>query len=73
MTNNIRTTAPEARSFRSLDYYLMLCILFVISAMGVYALVGMSDPKSKRKWLLEKERKERSMTKVSEVYFRFYL
>ena len=73
MTNNIRATAPEARSFRSLDCYLMLCILFVISAMGVYALVGMSDPKSKRKWLLEKEKKDRSMTNVSEVCFGFNL
>ena len=47
--------------------------MFVISAMGVYALVGMSDPKSKRKWLLEKEKKERRMAEVAEVCFRFDL
>ena len=73
MTNSIRATAPKARSFRSLDYYMMLCLMFVISAMGVYALVGMSDPKSKRKWLLEKEKKERRMAEVAEVCFRFDL
>ena len=73
MTNSIRATAPKARSFRSLDYYMMLCLMFVISAMGVYALVGMSDPKSKRKWLLEKEKKERKMVEIAEVSFRLNL
>ena len=71
MTNGIRATAPKARSFRRLDYYLMLCTVFVISAMGVYALVGMSDPKSKRKWLQEKKKKERRMENVTKVCFRF--
>ena len=71
MTNGIRATAPKARSFRSLDYYLMLCTVFVISAMGVYALVGMSNPKNKRKWLLEKKKKERRMENVTKVCFRF--
>ena len=71
MTNGIRATAPKARSFRSLDYYLMLCTVFVISAMGVYALVGMSDPKSKRNWLQEKKKKERRMENVTKVCFRF--
>ena len=71
MTNGISATAPKARSFRSLDYYLMLYTLFVISAMGVYALVGMSDPKSKRKWLQEKKKKERRMENVAKVCFKF--
>ena len=73
MTNSIRATAPKARSFCSLDYYMMLCLMFVISAMGVYTLVGMSDPKSKRKWLLEKEKKERKMVEIAEVSFRLNL
>ena len=47
--------------------------MFVISAMGVYALVGMSDPKSKRKWLLEKEKKDRKMVEIAEVSFRLNL
>lgn len=57
MTNSIRATAPKAKSFRSLDYYMLLCMFFVFGALGEFALVGMSYAKTKRYWLMEKRKK----------------
>ncbi|XP_065069432.1 glutamate-gated chloride channel alpha-like [Rhopilema esculentum] len=40
MTNNIRNNSPPAGLFRSIDYYLLMCNLFVFAALAEYALVG---------------------------------
>lgn len=55
LTNNVRSNSPEASSFRSLDYYMLFCNLFVFAALVEYALVGMTDPKSRKKQKLTKE------------------
>ena len=53
MTNSIRTNAPKAKTFRSLDYYLLICMMFVFGALAEFAVVGMTDPKNAMKWKRE--------------------
>ena len=46
MTNNIRNHSPPAGLFRSIDYYLLMCNLFVFAALLEYALVGLIPNKA---------------------------
>lgn len=55
MTNNIRNHSPPAGLFRSIDYYLLMCNLFVFAALLEYALVGMKPNNRKRKHEKRKE------------------
>ena len=48
MTNAIRNNSPPAGLFRSVDYYLLMCNLFVFAALLEYALVGLMVNKSKQ-------------------------
>ena len=48
MTNNIRSHSPPAGLFRSIDYYLLMCNLFVFAALLEYALVGLIQNKAFR-------------------------
>ena len=41
MTNNIREHSPPSGLYRSLDYYLLICNIFVFAALIEYALVGL--------------------------------
>ncbi len=49
MTNSIRNGAPPAGLFRSLDWYLLMCNLFVFAALGEYAIVGLTSRVRKAK------------------------
>eukprot|EP00794_Sanderia_malayensis_P007980 gene7980-8837_t len=42
MTNSIRNNSPPAGLFTSLDYYLLMCNIFVFAALGEYAIVGLT-------------------------------
>eukprot|EP00112_Aurelia_sp_Birch-Aquarium-sp1_P016608 Seg378.25 transcript_id=Seg378.25/GoldUCD/mRNA.D3Y31 product="Gamma-aminobutyric acid receptor subunit beta" protein_id=Seg378.25/GoldUCD/D3Y31 len=48
MTNAIRNNSPPAGLFKSVDYYLLMCNLFVFAALLEYALVGLMINKSKQ-------------------------
>ena len=41
--NSIRSAAPQAKSLRSLDFYLIGCMIFVFLALVEVAVVGMTD------------------------------
>ena len=56
MTNNIRNTSPPAGLFRSIDYYLLMCNLFVFAALLEYALVGLVPNKAHKKRKRSKKR-----------------
>ena len=47
MTNSIRSHYPSSNSFRMIDWYLLVCNLFVFAALGEAALVGMTAPSKK--------------------------
>ena len=47
MTNSIRSHYPSSNSFRMIDWYLLVCNLFVFAALGEAALVGMTAPSIK--------------------------
>ena len=51
MSNSIRSTAPSANTIRSLDYYMMICMLFVFGALVEFAIVGITDPHMSTSWL----------------------
>jgi len=43
----VRVTSPSAELFRSIDYYMLFCNLFVFAALAETTLVGMTAPNSK--------------------------
>ena len=64
MTNAIRNNSPPAGLFRSVDYYLLMCNLFVFAALLEYALVGLMVNKSKQ---FKKKNTKESGKGVSEI------
>ncbi|XP_047123875.1 glycine receptor subunit alpha-2 isoform X1 [Hydra vulgaris] len=60
MSNSIRSTAPSANTIRSLDYYMMICMLFVFGALVEFAIVGITDPKMSPPWLKQKRQLEKN-------------
>ena len=72
MTNNIRSTSPPAGLFRSIDYYLLMCNLFVFAALLEYALVGLVPNKAYKK--RKRSRKRNKVCKIVKsglIYFSF--
>lgn len=48
MTNNVRKNSPSSSDlFRSIDYYMLACNMFVFAALFEGALVGMMAPNEK--------------------------
>ena len=47
MTNQIRVSSPSQELFRSIDYYMMFCNLFVFAALLETTMVGMTAPNAK--------------------------
>lgn len=48
MTNNVRNNSPSSSGlFRSIDFYMLACNLFVFAALFEGALVGMTAPNEK--------------------------
>ena len=71
MSNNIRSTAPSAKTFRSLDYYMLICMIFVFGALVEFAIVGITDPDFSPGW---KNKGKRQKTKrYYEVSIRIYM
>jgi len=66
MTNSIRQSAPKAKKFRSLDYYLLICMMFVFAALAEYAVVGMTYYKTKRYWKLHQANNSISRDDIDE-------
>jgi len=61
LTNNVKETSPPSSIFRSIDYYLLICKLYVFGALAECAIVGMSLPVSKRRRCYD-------ATKITEGY-----
>ncbi|XP_047123307.1 glutamate-gated chloride channel isoform X1 [Hydra vulgaris] len=56
MTNSIRLTAPISKNLRSLDYYMLFCMIFVFGVLFEYALVGITDPDFSLSWRIKKKK-----------------
>ena len=57
MSNSIRSTAPVSKTLRSLDYYMLLCMMFVFGALFEFAVVGITDPDFALSWRKNEEKK----------------
>jgi len=67
MTNNIRSTSPPAGLFRSIDYYLLMCNLFVFAALLEYALVGLVPNKAYKKRKRSRKRNKKKGTELCTI------
>ena len=45
LMNNVYASTPDASEFRSIDIFLLICMLFVFGVLVEYAVVGVSKPK----------------------------
>ena len=43
----VRANSPSVELFRSIDYYMLFCNLFVFAALAETTLIGMTAPNSK--------------------------
>ena len=50
MTNNIRNINPDSNELRSIDVFLLICLIFVFGALFELALTGMTDAKGTTWW-----------------------
>ena len=50
MTNNVQKVNPVSSNLRSLDVFLLICLLFVFGALLELAITGMADPKGAGWW-----------------------
>lgn len=69
LTNNVKASSPLSSKFRSIDYYLLFCQLFVFGALAECAVVGMANStsaweKEKRK---EKEKGDRNKSTIKQI------
>ena len=69
MTNNIRSNSPPAGLFRSIDYYLLMCNLFVFAALLEYALVGLIPNKGYVKRNRNEKDKQVFSNKIFQGFF----
>ncbi|XP_065657422.1 glycine receptor subunit alpha-2 isoform X3 [Hydra vulgaris] len=65
MSNNIRSTAPSSKTFRSLDYYMLICMIFVFGALVEFAVVGITDPDFSPRWKNKGKRTKKNYDIVS--------